>query len=115
MIFEIFQHMCIAVIGMLESERDTQIDFTNPNGVKFESIVARTFMDEFYLGLQITYEDDEMDHCYIEDFLRLKDTEEITAQHVIEAAITMADFVDQNRNIDQYDLIELKNRHHDNY
>jgi hypothetical protein len=109
MIFETFQHMCIAAIGMLESERDTQIDFTNQNGVEF-GISIRAHKKEFEFGLFIGCEET----AYFECFLKSSTPEEITAKHIIDAAISMADFVGQNRNIDQYDLIELKNRHHDN-
>lgn len=109
MIFETFQHMCIAAIGMLESERDSKLDFTNQNGVEFEASITKTF-SHFNLGMYIK----TPDYGYYEPFFKIFNPKEITAQKVIDAAIAMADFVDQNRNIDQYDLIELKNRHHDN-
>lgn len=110
MIFETFQHMCIAAIGMLESERETNLDFTNQNGVEFEVRITKTFA-HFNLGIYIQ----TSEGGYYEPFLKIFNPREITAQKVINAAISIADFIDQNRNIDQYDLVELKNRHHDNY
>ncbi len=105
MIFETFQHMCIAAIGMLESERDTQIDFTNQNGVEFSTRIT-----PFKLKLVMSFDD----IVCSETFLTIKDPEKATALDIIDAAIAMADWVEENINIDQYDLIELKNRHHDN-
>lgn len=108
MIFETFQHMCIAAIGMLESERNIQIDFINQNGVYFE-VVSTQEKSVYKFGVLMTYGD----KANYESFLKFSDPEGVTVKHIIDAAIAMADFIDQNRNIDQYDLIELKNRHHD--
>ncbi len=105
MIFETFQHMCIAAMGMLESERETNLDFTNHNGVEFSTRIT-----PFKLKLVMSFDDTVCS----ETFLTITDPEKATALDIINAAIAMADFIGQNRNIDEYDLIELKNRHHDN-
>ena len=104
MIFETFQHMCIAAIGMLESERETNLDFINQNGISFDTRVTP-------LRLKLVMSFGDIVHHEI--FLSVRDYETITAQNVIDAAIAMADWVEENKNIDQYDLRELTNRHHE--
>lgn len=95
--------MCIAAIGMLESERETNLDFTNQNGVSFDTRITP-------LGLKLVMSFNKI--VCTETFLSIT-PEKATAKHIIDAAIAMSDFVDQNRNIDQYDLQELKNRYHE--
>lgn len=109
MIFETFQYMCIAAIGMLESERETNLDFINQNGVYFEVVSTRD-KDSYKFGVLMSYGD----KAHFECFTKTNSPESITSNNVISTAIRIADFVDQNRNIDQYDLVELKNRHHEN-
>ncbi len=67
MIFETFQHMCIAAIGMLESERETKLDFTNQNGVEF-GISIRKYRYEFSFGIFIGCEETGyFEQCFYHD------------------------------------------------
>jgi len=106
MIFDTFKHMCIVSVGMIEAERETNLDFTNINGVQFE-VVTMEDKKGFYFGVIMQYGNS----TNTEIFLTVTEPEKTRAMDVINATIAMADFIEEKKNIDQYDLQELNKRH----
>jgi hypothetical protein len=109
MTFETFQHTCIAATGMLEAERETLLDFINMNGVEF-SVETTNVKGIFGFGVMMSYGTD----THIEYFLKTANLETAIVKNIIDAAIAMADWIEKERDIDQYDLQELTNRDHEN-
>lgn len=108
MTFETFLHTCIAATGMLEAERETLLDFTNINGVEF-SVVTTNVKGTFGFGVIMSYGTDS----HIEYFLKTANPKTVIVKNIIDAAIVMANWIEKGRDIDQYDLRELTNRHHE--
>jgi hypothetical protein len=108
MTFEIFQHTCIAATGMLEAERETLLDFINMNGVEF-SVVSTNVKGIFGFGVMMSYGADS----HIEYFLKTANPKTTVVKNIIDAAIVMANWIEKERDINQYDLQELTNRQYE--
>jgi hypothetical protein len=93
---------------MLEAERQTLLDFTNINGVEF-SVVTTNVKGTFGFGVIMSYGTDS----HIEYFLKTANPKTTVVKNIIDAAIVMANWIEKERNIDQYDLQELTNRQYE--
>ena len=101
MISEIFNRYTTAIIGLIESEREINFDRTNCNDIKFETIVG--FSGGFSIHYSISYGGIEL----MKNFYGVTDPEKVTLQGIIDAVKEMADYLEENKYMDQYDLQTL--------
>lgn len=95
---EVFNRYATAIIGLIESERDINFDRTNHNDTRFETIVG--FSGGFSIHYSISYGGIEL----MKNFYGVLDPEKVTLQGIIDAVKEMADYLEENKNMDQYDL-----------
>lgn len=109
MISEVFNRYATAIIGLIESEREINFDRINCNDVKFEAIVG------WFKGYSIHYSISFGGIEYQKTFYGVTDPEKVTLQGIIDAVKDMAEFLEQNKYMDQYELKTLiKERYADN-
>jgi hypothetical protein len=96
-----FKHYTTAIIGLIESERDINFDRTNHNGVKFEAIVG--YSDGFSLHYSISFGGIEL----MKNFYGVTDPQKVTLDGIISAVKDMAEFLEENKYIDQFELQTL--------
>ena len=98
---KVFENYAIAIIGLIESERDISLDRTNDNGVRFETIIG--FAGGFSLHYSISFDDTEL----MKNFYYVIDPAKVTLQGIINAVKDMADYFEENKYIDQWELKNL--------
>jgi len=98
MTIETFKETAIAIIGLIESEREMQFDRTNHNDVKFDACVG------WFKGFSIHYSISYGGTTYMKNFYGVTDPNKVTIQGIIDAVKEMADFLEENKYIDQYNL-----------
>lgn len=108
MIIETFKHYTTAIIGLIESERDINFDRTNINDVKFEACVG------WFKGYSIHYSISFGGTTYMKNFYGVTDPNKVTIQGIIDAVKDMAEFLEQNKYMDQYELKTLIKEKYDN-
>ena len=108
MIIETFKYYTTAIIGLIESEREINFDRTNSNDVKFETILS--YSGDFSLHYLISFGDIEL----MKNFYGVTDPEKVTLQGIIDAVKDMADFLEENKYMDQFELQTLIQERYDN-
>jgi len=98
MTIETFKETAIAIIGLVESEREMEFDRTNCNDVKFDVCVG------WFKGYSIQYSISYGGTTYMKNFYGVTDPNKVTIQGIIDAVKEMADFLEENKYIDQYNL-----------
>lgn len=106
---EVFNRYATAIIGLIESERDINFDRTNHNDIKFETTVG--FSGGFSIHYSISYGCIEL----MKNFYGVLDPEKVTLQGIIDAVKEMADYLEENKNMDQYELKTLIKEKYDNH
>lgn len=108
MIIETFKHYTTAIIGLIESEREINFDRTNINDVKFEACVG------WHKGYSIHYSISFGGTTYMKSFYGVTDPNKVTIQGIIDAVKDMAEFLEQNKYMDQYELKTLIKERYEN-
>lgn len=108
MIINVFKFYTTAIIGLIESEREINFDRTNTNDVKFETVIG--YGGGFSLHYSISFGDLE----YMKNFYGVTDPEKVTLQGIIDAVKDMAEFLEENKYIDQFELQTLISEKYDN-
>lgn len=108
MIIETFKHYTTAIIGLVQSEREMEFDRTNHNDVKFETCVG------WFKGYSIHYSISYRGTTYMKNFYGVTDPKKVTIQGIIDAVKDMAEFLEQNKYMDQYELKTLMQERYDN-
>jgi hypothetical protein len=101
MITQVFKYYTTAIIGLIESEREINFDRTNVNDVKFETVIG--YKGGFSLHYSISYGGIEL----MKNFYGVTDPEKVTLQGIIDAVKDMADFLEENKYMDQFELQTL--------
>jgi len=101
MIIETFKYYTTAIIGLIESEREINFDQTNFNGVRFEAVVGA------YGRISIYYSISFGNTEFMKYFYGVTDPEKVTLQGIIDAVKDMADFLEENKYMDQFELQTL--------
>jgi hypothetical protein len=101
MIIQTFKYYTTTIIGLIESEREINFDRTNHNDVKFETIVA--YCDGFSLHYSISFGGIEL----MKNFYGVTDPQKVTLQGIIDAVKDMAEFLEENKYLDQFELKTL--------
>ena len=96
-----FKETAITIIGLIESEREVNFDSTNYNDIKFETTVG--FSGGFSIHYSISYGCIEL----MKNFYGVLDPEKVTLQGIIDAVKEMADYLEENKNMDQHELKTL--------
>ena len=103
-----FKETALAIIGLVQSEREMEFDRVNHNGVQFDACVG------WFKGFSIHYSISFGGATYMKNFYGVTDPNKVTIQGIIDAVKDMAEFLEQNKYMDQYELKTLIQERNEN-
>lgn len=106
MTFEVFEHVANTAVMAIEKGFETKLGFTNSNGIKFSLVIGYAKKQEIALHMK-SYGEIGIAKTFFND-------KAVTINGIVDAILDIHNYIENNKNYDHWDIVELIKSEYDN-